>query len=189
MRRVRHVYLVLAAAFAVVFTFGSSSANALDIPGSSGVGGYAHITNGRSDLCLAVPGGSMEPAAQLNQFTCGEWDDHFWVLQLAFTTDNGSRDWYTIQNQNSGMCLSVDAARKDNFAPVTQYPCGWPAAYVDQYWALNGKGMIENGKAIEGWGLENYNSRKCLAIKDGSTASTAPAVQYDCGWYGDQIWY
>lgn len=39
---------------------------------------YGHIVNDNSGLCLAVPGGSLEPGVGLNQYWCGTWADHFW---------------------------------------------------------------------------------------------------------------
>ncbi|MFF9147252.1 RICIN domain-containing protein [Streptomyces sp. NPDC014861] len=187
MKRTKLSGLAAALSLGTLLTLGISPAHAIEIPSPTGVGAFTHVQNGRSGLCLAVPAGSHAPAVQVNQFTCGDWDDHFWQLTYEFSTANGAY-WYTIRNFESRQCLSVDAARKDNNAPVTQYPCGSPAPYLDQYWHPVGVGMTENGRPIEGFNLRNYNSRKCLGIQGDSTTNTAPAVQEECVWAGDQIW-
>ncbi|MER5312164.1 RICIN domain-containing protein [Streptomyces sp. NPDC002773] len=179
MNRMKLGGLAAALALGTTLTLGISPANAIDIPPGSSVGAFTHVKNGRSGLCLAVPGGSHGAAVQVNQFTCGNWNDHYWQLTLEFSTPQGA-GWYSIRNFNSGQCLSVDAARQDENAPVTQYPCGSPAPYVDQYWHPAGVAMTENGRVVEGWILVNYNSRKCVGIQGGSSANTAPAVQVDC---------
>ncbi|MFB7619300.1 RICIN domain-containing protein [Kitasatospora sp. NPDC056181] len=183
MSRVRS-FAVAGTVIGLLLTLSSTPASAFDVPSKEQpVGSYGHLVNARSGLCLAVPGGSREPAVQLNQFTCGGWSDHFWSLTYRGTAEGVP--WYSIENKNSHMCLSVDAARKDDFAPITQFPCG---LYPDQYWTTSGVEFMEDGRVISGDSLVNWNSKKCLAILDGSTANTAPAIQYTCGFFGDHVW-
>ncbi|MEU4065285.1 RICIN domain-containing protein [Streptomyces wedmorensis] len=142
-----------------------------------GINAYGWIRNHNSNLCLAVPGGSQAPAAQLNQFGCGTWADHYW--EVRYEGDGRGERWYSVRNKNSGMCLSVDAAGTADFVPATQYPCG---LYVDQYWALRYDSAKQANQFV------NWNSGKCLAVLDGSKNSTAPVIQYTCGGWADHYW-
>ncbi|MFI9745071.1 RICIN domain-containing protein [Streptomyces sp. NPDC052494] len=142
-----------------------------------GINAYGWIKNYNSGLCLAVPGGSQQPAAQLNQFGCGTWNDHYW--EIRYEGDGRGERWYSVRNKNSGMCLSVDAASTADLAPATQYPCG---LYVDQYWALRYDSAKQANRFV------NWNSGKCLAVLGGSTNSAAAVIQYGCGTWLDHYW-
>ncbi|MFJ6013703.1 RICIN domain-containing protein [Streptomyces sp. NPDC092952] len=179
-RYFKGLFPIIAAVLLAVLN--SAPANAVDAP--DGEGGYHHIVNRRSGLCLAVPGGSQAPAEQLNQFTCGAWADHFWNVEYKFKDSNLDR-WYYIKNKNSDMCLSVDAARTESNAPVTQYPCG---GHPDQYWKISGWEFRENGQLISGEALINWNSGLCMAPLGGSSANTAPIIQTSCASASDRIW-
>ncbi|MEE1791554.1 RICIN domain-containing protein [Streptomyces sp. BE308] len=136
------------------------------------------LVNASSDKCLSVPAASTE-FEYLNQFTCGGYPDQIWNLTYVLQVDN--LHYYKIVNNNSGLCLSVDQASKENFARATQYPCGSPL-YPDQYWRFDFDSVDNTRRII------NRNSNKCLAIQDGSQDDTAAAIQFSCGTYSDHFW-
>ncbi|MFB7594855.1 RICIN domain-containing protein [Streptomyces sp. NPDC056160] len=159
----------------------SASATQAAVDGS--VSGPLSIRNLKSGKCLSVPAASKD-FAYLNQFTCGSpfvWPDQVWTYESVGQA-NGLT-WYKVVNRNSGLCLSVDAASRDDFAGVTQYPCGSPALYPDQYWTF----LYDPARRMDQ--IKNRNSGKCLAIQDGDTSDTAAAIQYQCGTWEDHYWH
>ncbi|GEB62063.1 RICIN domain-containing protein [Streptomyces gardneri] len=147
-----------------------------------GINAYGWIKNYNSGRCLAVPGGSQQPAEGLIQWGCGTWNDHYW--EIRYEGDGDGERWYSVRNKNSGMCLSVDAARTNDFARATQYPCGNANEYlfVDQYWALRYNSAKQANQFV------NWNSRKCLAVLDGNKNDGAAVIQYTCGTHLDHYW-
>ncbi|MBP0454166.1 RICIN domain-containing protein [Kitasatospora sp. RG8] len=153
------------------------------LAGTAGTGQAARVNmtirNTNSGRCLSVPAASTE-FAYLNQFHCGVYVDQVW--NLVYAGESGGKAWYKIVNVNSGLCLSVDAASQDDWALITQYPCGTPL-YPDQYWRFEDTDPRTGGDHVR-----NRNSNKCLAIADGSTAEAASAIQYSCGSWNDHYW-
>ncbi|MEU2242176.1 RICIN domain-containing protein [Streptomyces sp. NPDC018338] len=147
-----------------------------------GVNAFGWLKNHNSGRCLAVPGGSHQPAEGLIQWGCGSWADHYW--DIRYEGDGDGERWYSVRNMNSGMCLSVDAARTTDFARATQYPCGDAnqALFVDQYWALRYNSAKQANQLV------NWNSRKCLAVLDGNKNDGAAVIQYGCGGWNDHYW-
>ncbi|MEU7074860.1 RICIN domain-containing protein [Streptomyces narbonensis] len=147
-----------------------------------GINAFGWLKNHNSGRCLAVPGGSHQPAEGLIQWGCGSWADHYW--DIRYEGDGDGERWYSVRNMNSGMCLSVDAARTTDFARATQYPCGDAneALFVDQYWALRYNSAKQANQLV------NWNSRKCLAVLDGNKNDGAAVIQYGCGSWNDHYW-
>ncbi|MEU3686851.1 RICIN domain-containing protein [Streptomyces narbonensis] len=143
-----------------------------------GVNAFGWLKNANSGRCLAVPGGSHQPAEGLIQWGCGSWADHYWDIRHEVTTGDGRR-WYSVRNMNSGMCLSVDAASTADYARATQYPCG---LYVDQYWTLRYDSTKQANQFV------NWNSGKCLAVQNGSKNDGAAVIQFGCGGWLDHFW-
>ncbi|MER6096575.1 RICIN domain-containing protein [Streptomyces sp. NPDC001728] len=139
------------------------------------------MKNMNSGRCLSVPAAATG-FEYLNQFSCGGYVDQYWYRQYVETDANGLA-WYKIVNRHSGLCLSVDGASKDDYAWITQYPCGQPKPYPDQYWR-----QMDYDANTGGDHIRNRNSNKCLAILDGSTAEAAWAIQYSCGSWRDHYW-
>jgi serine/threonine protein kinase len=137
--------------------------------------GWIRYVNANSSLCLAVPGASTNDAEELTQGDCAQL--YLWRLRKEQTSDGTT--WYSVRKQDSGQCLSVDAARTEDGAPATQFPCG---LYPDQLWSLKYR------SDQHGWQIRNRNSGKCLTVQDGSTAAGAPVVQRGCDGGDDQAW-
>ncbi|MGW7380600.1 RICIN domain-containing protein [Streptomyces sp. NPDC054794] len=79
-----------------------------------------------------------------------------------------------------GMCLEVADWRKDNGAPVRQWPCtGQP----NQQWRY----VYDTNRSDVYW-LKNVWSDKCLEIADWRTDNGAPARQWDCHYGANQTW-
>ncbi|MFD7068227.1 RICIN domain-containing protein [Streptomyces sp. NPDC059913] len=136
------------------------------------------LKNANSGRCLSVPGTSTG-FAYLNQFSCNNYADQFWYWEAGLYDEDGTV-WYKIVNRHSGLCLSVDGASMDDYARVTQYPCG---GYFDQYWREGPYDAL-----TKGYQIKNFNSGNCLAVQDGSTAEAAPVIQFRCGSWKDHYW-
>ncbi|MER5638780.1 RICIN domain-containing protein [Kitasatospora sp. NPDC002227] len=86
---------------------------------------WYHVVNRNSGQCLALPGASTQAGAQLVQWPCGQWKDHYWAFELD---TNGQ---VHIVNYNSRQCLALPGASTQPGAPVIQWPCG---TWADHYW-------------------------------------------------------
>ncbi|ONI75051.1 hypothetical protein ALI144C_40510 [Actinosynnema sp. ALI-1.44] len=87
--------------------------------------------------------------------------------------------YYYVHNSNSGKCLAIGGASKDDGAKAIQWACmGIP----DQRWYLRhmGSGL---------YAFINQNSGKCLAIGGSSTGEGAHAIQWTCLAITDQRWF
>ncbi|MEV6952577.1 RICIN domain-containing protein [Streptomyces sp. NPDC051183] len=96
----------------------------------------------------------------------------FWQLRAE------GQGAYSVRNANSGQCLSVDAARKENGVVITQYICG---LYPDQYWTLR------FDAAYRGWQLVSRNSGRCVSIRAGG-GNREQALQWDCTATAELSW-
>ena len=92
------------------------------------------IVNDNSGLCMSVPGASTAATTDVNQYPCGLYQDQYWGLTEVYDSHIGGYAW-EIQNEHSGLCLSVPGASTAATAHVNQYPCG---LYPDQYWEIGG---------------------------------------------------
>ncbi|MFC9817520.1 RICIN domain-containing protein [Streptomyces virginiae] len=134
--------------------------------------GLVRLANTGSRRCLAVPRDSATPADPLALADCGE--DHEQLWHLTKESGGPAGTVYSIRNRFSGLCLSVDAARVTNDAPVTQYLCGdRQGLFPDQLWTMRFQA------ASAAWQLVNVNSGKCVAARVGGGAND-PAFQQDC---------
>ncbi|AUG75631.1 hypothetical protein CFP65_0677 [Kitasatospora sp. MMS16-BH015] len=86
---------------------------------------WYHLQNYTSGQCLALPGASTAAGAQVIQWPCGGWADHYW----AFVVNPAGR--MQIVNYDSRECLALPGASTAPGAPVVQWPCG---TYPDHYW-------------------------------------------------------
>ncbi|WP_461008349.1 RICIN domain-containing protein [Streptomyces capparidis] len=139
--------------------------------------GAVRYVNAGGGECLGVPDAGVRSAEPLALSACDDVAGILWEHHREETADGGT--WYSVRSGHSGQCLSVDAARRHNGAPATQYPCG---PYPDQYWSFRWD------RRHHGWQLRNRNSGRCLAVQDGGTAGGTPVVQWECGDFADQFW-
>lgn len=86
------------------------------------VGAWSSIQNKYSGLCLGAPGDWA--AARLAEYRCTSSPSQLWAV-VPYTGGG------TMVNEQSGMCLSVDAAKTAPGTAVTEFYCG---NYVDQTW-------------------------------------------------------
>ena len=176
MRRIVRAAGVMVATFTLLL--GMGSAVVAKPVGPTGTQSTAyHFKNLNSDKCLSVPGASSN-FAYLNQFHCGLYVDQLWTM--TWEKYEAGYAVYSIRNNHSGKCLSVDSAGTADFSRVTQYQCG---LYKDQYWYFR----YAPGNQVN-W-MVNLNSQKCLAILDGSMADAAQAIIYECGSQRDHYWW
>ncbi|MFE4973928.1 RICIN domain-containing protein [Kitasatospora sp. NPDC056651] len=160
----------------------AASASAVPAPGRLGgtplvpPTGPVAIRNANSLQCVATPGGSREEGALVQQYPCGDFPDHFWEAQQAYT-DPGGDTYYRIISYNSARCLAVRDSSTEAAAQVVQSVCGNSPA---QSWRIE--------KWPHGIRFVNGNSRQCLAVSHGSNAPAAPLMQYPCGDYPDHHW-
>ncbi|CUU58269.1 Ricin-type beta-trefoil lectin domain-like [Parafrankia irregularis] len=105
-------------------------------PWSAAGGGQVvyRIVNNHSGFCAAVPGASVAVGANVNQYLCGNYPDHFWRIEFQFL-DSSRRPLYRIINNNSGLCLAVRDGDTRQTAPVIQTVCG---DRPEQYWRFGG---------------------------------------------------
>ncbi|MFJ3767536.1 RICIN domain-containing protein [Streptomyces sp. NPDC090082] len=90
---------------------------------------------------------------------------------------------YTIRPQHaSGMCLEVADWRKDDGAPVRQWPC---TGNPNQQWR---KYYMTSSSTGPYWYV-NVNSGKCLEIGGWATNNGATANQWSCHYGANQTWY
>ncbi|MGW3184492.1 RICIN domain-containing protein [Kitasatospora sp. NPDC001119] len=160
----------------------SAAASAFPAPGRLGgtplvpPTGSVAIRNNNSLQCIATPGGSREEGAQVQQYPCGDFPDHFWQTQQAYTDADGDT-YYRIVSYNSALCLSVQDSSTEATAQVVQSAC---RNNPGQAWKIE--------KWPHGIRFVNGNSRQCLAVSHGSNAPQAPLMQYPCGDYPDHHW-
>jgi hypothetical protein len=93
------------------------------------------VINGNSGLCMSVPGATLQPGVQVNQYTCGPgsgYTDQDWGFE---DQDNGL---YALVRYNTSpthnLCLSVPSAGIQPGTIVNQWVRG---PYSDQYWFLS----------------------------------------------------
>ncbi|HZS54691.1 MAG TPA: RICIN domain-containing protein, partial [Bryobacteraceae bacterium] len=127
-----------------------------------------------SGKCLDVRGVSMDPAAQLQQWTCWGGLNQQWYLT---PTGDGS---YEITSMNSGMSVDVLYMWTDNGAPLIQYP----------YWGgANEKWLLEpmSGGYYQ---LVAEHSGKCIDVTGGPSATDdgISIQQYTCWGGSNQQW-
>ncbi|WP_345033873.1 serine/threonine protein kinase [Streptomyces sannanensis] len=142
--------------------------------------GWFRLTNAASRMCLSVPDGSTKAAEGIVQAECGGGPEQFW--QLTEEGRGSSGTVYSIRNGNSGLCLSVDAARKEEGVVVTQYLCGdEDGLFPDQYWTFR------YDTTYRAWQLISRNSGKCVAVRDGG-GNLEQALQLSCGSDAWLVW-
>ncbi|QNP74884.1 ricin-type beta-trefoil lectin domain protein [Streptomyces roseirectus] len=133
--------------------------------------GLFRLTNADSLMCLSPPPGNSTPAAGLVQGDCDARPEQFWRLRREET---GTGVVYSVRNQHTGLCLSVDAAHKENDVTVTQYLCGDEnGLFPDQFWSFRYDTLRH------AWRLVSRNSGKCVALPAGS-GDGEQALQEDC---------
>ena len=136
--------------------------------------GAAWIKNANSKLCAL--GRLATNNSPVTQFTCLNYSDQKWYLQLVSGTN-----YYQIRNQDNGLCLV--ARTSENVA--VQYNCG---TYADQQWTATKQIFTStNGLPSQAWQFQNRASGKCL-LRQG-TALDAQLTTYTCGSYLDQKWW
>lgn len=138
---------------------------------------WFRLTNSASRMCLTVPGADPTPATGLVQNGCGAGTEQFWQL-------NPEADGtYSIRNVSTGLCMSVDAARTEPDAIVTQFHCGddSTALFPDQYWTLR----YHSGN--QAWQVVNRNSGKCASVPVRG-GNMEQVLQSDCAVTPEQFW-
>ncbi|MEV6394512.1 RICIN domain-containing protein [Streptomyces sp. NPDC051907] len=162
---------VVLAAFLLLFTQASA---AYALPGTR----IVSINGGR---CLSVPGATNNPAEGLIIWDCDGYPDQNWYIKYE-RRSGGGIPYYSIRRADNGYCVSVDAARKDWGARVTQYPCGSPRLYPDQYW--NYRYIAQKG----GHQFVNENSGLCMGVAGGNPNNLGEVIQWPCGDWADHHW-
>lgn len=86
---------------------------------------------------------------------------------------------YTLVNKATGLCMALPGWAQTTRAAVTQAPCDGSS---DQKWNFN---VGPNG-TVE---LVSVPANQCAIVKDGSTASGAPVVKFNCNdAYPSRLW-
>ncbi|MFF9349728.1 serine/threonine protein kinase [Streptomyces sp. NPDC014734] len=136
--------------------------------------GWFRFTNASTRMCLTVPDDSTTAAEGLVQAECTGEVAQFWQLTKEGNSSGGG-ELYSVRNGNSGLCLSVDAARKEEGVVVTQYLCGDDdGLFPDQYW------RFRYDAAHRAWRLISANSGRCASVREGA-ARREQVLQLDCG--------
>jgi hypothetical protein len=166
-----------ASASSTAMTAGKTSAVSNPRPLNTGTmspnEGPYRVGNKGSGKCLNIPGGSTETNAPVTQFTCGNWEDHYWYWENAHNTD-----FVWLRNSHSGKCLS-NAGDNRAGAPMVQAPCAYESKMLwlwEQYPDLKLQ-------------IRNRNTGMCLAVSGGSKADNAQVIQWPCGAFDDHFWY
>jgi hypothetical protein len=153
-------------------------------PSSTNVGDdrWGLWLNGKSNLCIGVPGGSTAEGAHLAQYFCDGRkltdDNQYWQLQKR-----ARARFYQIVNGKSGKCIGVrggsaasgaqivlDSCDADVYAPHSQV---WEFDYSDS----DGKIRLKNS-----W------SGMCIGVDDESSKMGKGLYQYPCDGGADQGW-
>jgi hypothetical protein len=137
-------------------------------------GATYRLVNVQSGLCLDVAGGSTAAGGPIQQSTCSGLEEQNWTLAQA------SDGTFSLQAQNSGMCLApaADAGPDTAGTQIAQAPCDGSGA---QSWTLHnvGHGYYE---LLHAGGL-------CLDNAGGSSASGTNIQEWTCNDLSPQIWY
>lgn len=136
---------------------------------------FSYLKNRGTDKCLAIPGGSTQGGIGLIQWKCGDWEDHQWKLEEAFTSDVM---YYRVVNKKTNMCLAVPGGSTEDGVQVIQWPCG---DWLDHYWRFEAAGTNK-------YRVINRASGKCLGVDAGSKANGARVIQWPCGTWRDHYW-
>ncbi|WP_269671602.1 RICIN domain-containing protein [Streptomyces pactum] len=136
--------------------------------------GWFRLTNAASRMCLTVPDAAVNAAQGLVQATCANGTEQLWRLTEE------EPGLYSVRNANSALCLSVDAARKENGVVITQYLCGDEEhpLFPDQVWGFRWDATYR------AWRLVNRHSGKCVTVRPGG-GDREQVLQWDCG---DESW-
>lgn len=154
--------LSAALVLAILFPFTDAIAQT---PPASGL-----VVNRNSGMCLEVAGGSLDPAAAVDQSTCVDLAYQRW----SFIAISGG---YNIVNQNSGKCLDVEGASTADGAALVQHPCQGGANQRFSFRA--------SGDFVE---VVVAHSAKCLDVTGASIDDGGEAVQMACDGGNDQKW-
>jgi hypothetical protein len=93
--------------------------------------------------------------------------------QAASAIGTSAVTYDLIRNVNSGKCLDVADASRDNKAAIAQYTCD--ASKSHQQWTLEQVG--DGSGAVR---IKVAHSGKCVDVWDASQDATADATQYTC---------
>jgi len=127
---------------------------------------YFQIVNWHSGKCVDVVGGSQQPGAVVQQFSCNGTVAQQW---RTVPTDSG---YFELVVAASGQCMTVDNASQADGAGVHQQPCN---GAFNQQWTTQASG--EAGFPF----LVTRHSGKGLTIKSESLLERAPLVQNAIG--------
>lgn len=95
------------------------------------------------------------------------------VLVIGGPSASGAVTFDVIRNVNSGKCLDVADASRDNKAAIAQYTCD--RSKTHQLWTIEQVG--DGSGAVR---IKAAHSGKCIDIWDSSQDATADATQYTC---------
>jgi V8-like Glu-specific endopeptidase len=138
--------------------------------------------NGKSNLCIGVPGGSTAEGAHLAQYFCDgrkQTDDNqYWQLQKR-----ARARFYQIVNGKSGKCIGVRGGSAASGAQIVLDSCdAAPDAPHSQVWEFDYRDS--DGKIR----LKNSWSGMCIGVDEESTSMGRGLYQYPCDGGADQGW-
>lgn len=160
-------------------------------PGSPDYGALAGFGNSNA-VCLDVDGASLSAGAQVLSWPCNFNSNETWkvlpepstfVLGNAIYFNTGN-NYFQVENQNSGQCLTVDNNSLDAGDPIIQYPCD---GNIDQIWSYSGSGSLNSA---QGLAIQETAPASLTALSSGLTLDLYGAYSQTWvdQWYANGGW-
>jgi hypothetical protein len=169
----------------VMAVFGTSALASAAVAATPQNNGVYYIQFKHSGKCLNKPDLWTDDGWHVEQYDCLDWAaTERWRLELVGDNrrDASGRPLYLIRNMQSGKCLNIWLASRDDGAEVVQYTCGqWWTGWTNEWFSL-----IQDSSDPRYYKIKNVNSGKCLNVQGARTDNTAPIIQYECDGYWPQ---
>ncbi len=127
--------------------------------------------NVHSGLCMDVSGGSYDPSANVQQWSCHTlWPEQWDQMDMG-------GGYFMIRNRQSGMCLELDGWNTNNGANVTQWYCHGGNNQLFKFIQASGGKMIQSKL-----------SGRCVEVGGWSQTAGGNIIQWDCHGGNNQLW-
>ena len=140
-------------------------------------GGHYAIISADTGMAASISAGSTSSNAPLLDFpySTGDTSQQFDLVSIG----NG---WYNLKNVRSGLVLDDAGGSTANGAQIVQWPSNGSGA-ANQLWQL--QAVVSFPGRYE---IQSVSSGQVLDVSGGSTANSAPIVQWPYGGGTNQLW-
>ncbi len=133
--------------------------------------GLFQLVASHSQMCLDVPGWSLDAGIPLIQSACNGGDNQTWSVETA------SDGYARLLARHSGECLDVSGASTNDGAEIIQWHCH---GGENQQWRVEA--------VTGGFQLVARYSGKCLDVSGASTDDGGSIIQWSCHGGANQTW-